>query len=812
MIKNTKKIKIIGAAFLLVLASLPTVFGMATNTTALDGVSGQVGFEVKNIDETTIEINVNPQDFVFKSVKTEDGIFATISLPSYGFTYVKGEAKLPIIRRMIEIPQESNPEILVTSISWDDTTLDELNLPNRIIPAQQSVEKIPEPIDDFVVDEKYYSTDTFMPETIAKIVETGEIRSRRFALVEVSPIQYKPATGELKIINSCEIAINLPNSDMTKTYEKINRYSSPSFEKMFEVAFQNYGFYESGIENRDQEGILIIVYDSFYEEIQPLVNLKTSKGYDVTVTKTSQIPGGPTKENIYDYIEDAYNTWTIPPTYVLLVGDTPQIPTYSGTTGPSAVDLYYVTVDGSDYFPDIYIGRFPGSQESQIEAMVEKSVYYETGNFPLNEWIKKAAFLASTDNYQISEGTHNYVIDNFLNPNGYTCDKLYTVSYGATTQDVHDSINDGRSLVAFSGHGSPSGWGDGPSFYQSDVQALMNEDMYPFVCSHSCSTNTFDDSECFGETWLREADKGGIGFWGASASTYWDEDDILEKAMFQAWWEDDLEWLGGMTDMGLIYLYENYSGGGSTKYYFEAYNLNGDPSLRLWSDDPNSPPEIPEKPDGPSEGVQYGELTFSTSTTDPEGEQIRYGWDFDEDDVVDKWTNFYNSGETVYASHIWEVPGVYDIKVMAEDLNNRQSGWSEPLTVTIGENSAPEKPTITGPTSGKVGVPLDFNVVTTDPEGHDIYYMVLWGDGNMEDYTGPYASGEEATFSHVWSSVGEFNIIVKAQDHFGAKSPQNNLELSITKNKAVTNPVFLQLLEKLMDRFPFIERLLLNLC
>lgn len=811
MIKNTKKIKIIGAAFLLILASLPSVFGMVSNTIKVDSVGGQVGFKVINIDETTIELTVNPQDFVFKSVKTEEGMFATITLPNYGFTYVKGEAKLPIIRKMVEIPQGSNPDILVTSISWEDTTLNELLLPDKIIPAQQSVEKIPEPIDDFVVDEKYYSTDAFMPETIAKIVETGEIRSRRFALVEVSPIQYKPATGELKIMNSCEITINLPNSDMAQTYEKINRYSSPSFEKMFEVAFQNYGFYENGMENRDQEGILIIVYDNFYDEIQPLANLKISKGYDTTVTKTSQIPGGPTKEKIYDYIEDAYDTWTIPPTYVLLVGDTPQIPTYSGTTGPSAVDLYYVTVDGSDYIPDIYIGRFPGSQESQIEAMVEKTVYYETGNFPSNEWIKKAAFLASTDNYQISEGTHNYVIDNFLNPNGYTCDKLYTVTYGATTQDVHDSINDGRSLVVFSGHGSPSGWGDGPSFYQSDVQALTNEDMYPFVCSHSCSTNTFDDPECFGETWLREAGKGGIGFWGASASTYWDEDDILEKAMFQAWWEDDLEWLGGMTDMGLIYLYENYSGGGSTKYYFEAYNLNGDPSLRLWSDDPNSPPEIPEKPDGPSEGVQYGELTFSTSTTDPEGEQIRYGWDFDEDDVVDKWTNFYNSGETVYVSHTWEETGEYDIKVIAEDLNNRQSGWSEPLTVTINENLAPEKPTITGPISGKVGVSLDFTFVSTDPEGHDLYYMVLWGDGHMEDYTGPYASGEEATFSHVWSSAGEFDIIVKAKDQYEAKSPQSQVKLWITKNKAVTNPVFLQLLEKLMDQFPFIERFLLNL-
>ena len=42
-------------------------------------------------------------------------------------------------------------------------------------------------------------------------------------------------------------------------------------------------------------------------------------------------------------------------------------------------------------------------------------------------------------NYQISEGTHNHVISNYLDPNGYITDKLYQVTYGATTQDVRDS-------------------------------------------------------------------------------------------------------------------------------------------------------------------------------------------------------------------------------------------------------------------------------------------------------------------------------------------------------------------------------------
>ncbi|MCK4415555.1 MAG: hypothetical protein KAU84_00230 [Thermoplasmatales archaeon] len=646
------------------------VFGGSTNASS----------EIYMVDETTIELTITSPTFEFGSISTERGMFATVEVSGEGFTTTVGEARLPIIKHMLEIPQGADPEIVVTSTSWESTSLNKLGLPARVAPVQPSVQKIPGATGEFVLDNQHYNNHAFTPSNIAKVADVGEIRGRRFALVEVSPLQYNPSSGEIRTMTACELIINLPGSDMTQTYEKIERYTSPAFENLFKVAFANYGYYENDLANipRDQEGYLIIVYDNFVDEIQPLADWKTTMGYDTTVTETSDIPGGATKENIKAYIEEAYNEWTIPPVYVLLVGDTPQIPTYTGTTGPSAVDLYYVTINSEDYFPDIFIGRFPAALESHVTAMVDKTVYYEQGNFPSNEWIKKAAFLASTEYYWVSEETHNYVIDNYLDPNGYTCDKLYTYTYGATTQQVHDAINDGRSLVIFSGHGSPSGWGDGPPFYKSDVQALMNQDMYPFVCSHSCSTNTFDDPECFGEVWLREEDKGGLAFWGASASTFWDEDDILERATFQARWDDGLEWVGGMTDMGLYYLYENYSGGGDTKYYFEAYNVLGDPSVKIWS--PNSPPE---KPEGPTEGVIDVEYTFETSTTDLEGDNIYYQFDWG-DNSTTNWLGSYASGASVQATHQWKVAGEYEIRVKAKDDNNSvETAWSEPLRIHI---------------------------------------------------------------------------------------------------------------------------------
>ncbi len=638
--------------------------------------------EINMVDETTIELTINSLKFEFGSISTENGMFSTVEIPGKGFTSCVGEAKLPMLKYMLEIPQNAEPEIIIKSIDWDAISLSEIDLPTKIIPFQPSIEKDADTIQDFFINNQYYSTDSFIPKIIAQIIDTGEIRGHRFVLVEISPIQYNPSTGELKTMNNCQIIVDLPDSDMMQTYEKIQHYTSSAFEDLFSAIFDNYGFYEKNIEVAEEDGYLIIIYDDFYEEIQPLVDLKVTKGYDTTVIKTSDIPGGSTKENIKNYIEEAYNEWSNPPSFILLVGDTPQIPTYPGTTGPSAADLYYVTVASDDYFPDIYIGRFPASQESHVTAMVEKTVYYETGNFNSTDWIKKAAFMAGNDFYYITEGTHNYVIETYLEPNEYNCTKLYEVTYGATTQDVKDALNDGRSLAIFSGHGSTTAWGDGPPFSQLDVNSLENYQMYPLVCSHACSTGTFDLGECFGETWLRAADRAGLAFWGASASTYWNEDDILEKGMFQAWWDDGLVSIGGMTDMALYYVYENYSGGGRTKYYYECYNVLGDPSIKIWTGAPNEPPETPDAPIGPNEGSTGVKYSFSSSTTDPEGDKIYYKFDWG-DGTVSDWLGPYESAEIAKGYHIWEEENLYEVKVKAKNEPGGDSQWSNSSTINI---------------------------------------------------------------------------------------------------------------------------------
>jgi hypothetical protein len=100
----------------------------------------------------------------------------------------------------------------------------------------------------------------------------------------------------------------------------------------------------------------------------------------------------------------------------------------------------------------------------------------------------------------------------------------------------------------------------------------------------------------------------------------------------------------------------------------------------------NSPPNKPNKPSGPPSGKPNTVYTYSTSTTDPDGNQVYYQWDWG-DGSQSTWLGLYNSGTTVSTTHTWG-KGSYSIKVKAKDTIGAESNWSDPLTVTMPKNTA----------------------------------------------------------------------------------------------------------------------------
>jgi outer membrane protein assembly factor BamB len=142
------------------------------------------------------------------------------------------------------------------------------------------------------------------------------------------------------------------------------------------------------------------------------------------------------------------------------------------------------------------------------------------------------------------------------------------------------------------------------------------------------------------------------------------------------------------------------------------------------------------------------------------------------------------------------------------------SGYSYGYLYAFGPgeaNNPPNTPTITGPTSGKAGEYHRYIFQTTDPEGHEIYYYVDWGDDtSTHGWAGPYNSGEALSLDHLYTFEGTYIIKAKAKDEYDSESDWATLEVSIPKNKLSNSISFLQVLEKIIQRFPILERILLR--
>ena len=115
------------------------------------------------------------------------------------------------------------------------------------------------------------------------------------------------------------------------------------------------------------------------------------------------------------------------------------------------------------------------------------------------------------------------------------------------------------------------------------------------------------------------------------------------------------------------------------------FNLYGDPSLVLQGINVEGKPDKPLTPSGPINGKTGEEYIYKTSTTDPDDDQIFYMWDWG-DETFSDWLGPYDSGIECSASHTWYDKDSYSIKVKAKDINDIQSQWSDPLSVSMPKN------------------------------------------------------------------------------------------------------------------------------
>ena len=126
-----------------------------------------------------------------------------------------------------------------------------------------------------------------------------------------------------------------------------------------------------------------------------------------------------------------------------------------------------------------------------------------------------------------------------------------------------------------------------------------------------------------------------------------------------------------------------------------------------------------------------------------------------------------------------------------EDLNFAfDTQWDDFLRdfLEINENSPPNIPLITGPSSGTPGLRYEYCITVSDAEDDSLFVFIDWGDGTDTGWFGPYNSNEEIIVEYNWTEKGTYTIRVKAKDI--DESEWGILEVNMPKIKQKNNNIF----------------------
>ena len=774
-----------------------------------------------------ISVNIPVGSYEIKQVAGYD----EISIENFGRLLTPGKPNLPSKIFAIGIP----PGAEITKVTFN--TNEEVVLPGTYNVTPASLPRVigQEKPDIYerelqVYEENYktvYSNDEPYPALTVELVRTAGFRKYNLVDVRVTPFTYYPLSGKLVYHPNIKVHVSYTIPEGFSP-EEIMIDNIESFEQRASEFILNYDqtvdWYPTGPTGRETYDYVIITLDSLITSVEPLVVWEEAKGKSVNVVTTSWInseySGYDPAEKIRNFLRDKYpeDEWGIE--YVCLIGhyDDVMIRRTAQSTGygQPETDFYHAELsypddqswdadgdhqycddtDPIDYYAEVYVGRIPWSDPSTVESICEKTAAYESTDDPAfkkNILLLGAYFWADTDNAVLME---EKVDQDWMSD--WTMTRMYEQGYSTYPSDYNLDYNTVKSVwsagsyafVNYAGHGSPTSchvmYSKGSAFVDTDTCNYLNDDYPAIVFADACSNSDTDDDN-IGQMMLEQ---GAVGFLGATKVAYgmhaWNNpysgsSQSLDY-FFTIGCTEGVLTQGQSQQYALQEMYEN------NLWYYQKYEhcqwgaLWGNPDLTMGEVVTSDPPANPEKPTGPNEGAKFEECTFQTSTTDPNGDQIYYIFDWGNGEFTD-WLGPYNSGQTVEASYAWSEIGDYEIKVEAKDEFGAKSDWSEPLTISIVENTPPIKPTITGRTWGFGGLEYEYTFVSTDDDGHDIYYRIDWDDRTNTSWLGPYNSGEEIALSHSWDKKGTYWIKAWAKDTIEGESSQASFKVEILTNK-----------------------------
>jgi hypothetical protein len=500
----------------------------------------------------------------------------------------EGSPQLPRMTRSVIIPDNAKMSLLIMETEYLDIPIE------SIVPSKGNLTRNIDPSSVPFVYGDVYKKDEFYPSDLSFMRDPYIMRSVRGQTIVIQPFQFNPIQGILRVYTHIRISVEKDGDSQINVLNKRPANGEiREFQNMYKEHFLNYSLNNRYETLGEQGSMLIISYGAFMDQMQPFVDWKNYKGIPTSMINVSEIGD---VDQMEQYIEERYYEDGI--AYVLLVGDIDEIDAIrrnegAGSNSPSDNTLSFVA--GNDAYPDLIIGRFSAENTSHVQTMVNRTIAYEMNPDPNSDWYKKGAGFAS-DQGPGDDGEyddeHMDVIRELLLSYTYTeVDQIYDPS--GTVADGEEAINEGRSIINYTGHGSNGSWGNGCPMNNTNVNGLSNFEKWPFIWSVACVNGEFEQGTCFAETWLRATGDdgeptGAIATLMSTVNQAWnppmDGQDEMNAIYTESFDSNVKRTFGGLSFNGMNQMNDDYGSQGYDETYY--WTIFGDPSVVLRSDTP----------------------------------------------------------------------------------------------------------------------------------------------------------------------------------------------------------------------------------
>lgn len=495
-----------------------------------------------------------------------------------------GKPSIPSQQTFIEIPMDAVPQLRVSDIVVETAFVQKPIAPAQepeidTVGAEQILQR------NFYRDAVCYASEELFPKQVVEIAYDGIMRGRRLLLVRFNPIQYSPKTGKIVVHKDLTVKIDCAGSlrslgDTDDAMDGIAQALVLNYEKASRKA-------------NDSTNYLILTLAELEQKAQEFAQWKSEMGYRVQI---EIVGNNPSVATIKDLIRKYYPGVK----YVVILGDHTLIALPQSARHPLGdercrmlgiddagvpSDLYYATLEGNDYYPDVYVGRIPAKNVEEATLLIDKLLLYQK-NPPTGEWLKRF-LLCGEFQYQSAKtnmaerlfcetaytiwnslksyyifptetigtgssglGHSTYFFRKSANPNDPTKPGTYRSKIRDNEEPIIDCQmpaewakniksdaeakantirfwQDGACIVQHRDHGGETGWGK-PSLGKNDVLNLKNGDKLPILFSVNCLTGAMDySSDCFVESALKNPQGGAAAALGSTRVSY-------------SWWNDRL--------------------------------------------------------------------------------------------------------------------------------------------------------------------------------------------------------------------------------------------------------------------------------